>query len=194
MPSRDFRRGGKRCRREGVRTVASAFGVEPNSLVWIGGFNNYPNYEAMRFFLAEVYPTVKRERENVRLYLVGAGAERLEALVGGDSSIVITGFVDNPVPFMQRASVFIAPILSGSGTKLKVLEAMAAGKAIVSTSIGVEGIAGRDGNHYLVADRPELFARRILDLLEHPALGEQLGTPRGRSLKSSTTGLRSATR
>jgi glycosyltransferase involved in cell wall biosynthesis len=150
--------------------------VEPNVLVWVGGFHHYANYEAMRFFLEDIYPGIKRAHEQVRLYIVGPGVpDRLTRLISGDASITVTGYVEDPVPYIQRAAVFIAPILSGGGTKLKVLEAMAAGKAIVSTSLGVEGIEGRDTEHYLVADRPELFSQRVVELLGDGDLRQRLG-------------------
>jgi glycosyltransferase involved in cell wall biosynthesis len=150
--------------------------VEPDTLVWLGGFHHYANYEAVRFFLERVYPGIKRAREHVKLFIVGPGApDRLTRLIAGDPSVALTGYVEDPVPFIQRASVFVAPILSGGGTKLKVLEAMAAGKAIVSTSLGVEGIGGRDGEHYLVADSPDLFAARVVELLADPDLRRRLG-------------------
>jgi glycosyltransferase involved in cell wall biosynthesis len=139
---------------------------EPDSLLWLGGFRQHGNFEAMRFFLEEVYPAVKQARPGVRLYVVGADApSSLVRMAAGDSSVIFTGFVDDPVPYIQRAAVFVAPILSGSGTKLKVLEAMAAGKAIVSTSVGVEGIKGHNGEHYVVADKADEFAARTIDLL-----------------------------
>lgn len=150
--------------------------VEPNALVWVGGFHHYPNYEAVRFFLEEVYPGIKREKPEVKFYIVGGEVpDGLTRLAAGDRSVVITGYVEDPVPYIQRAAVFIAPILSGGGTKLKVLEAMAAGKAIVSTSIGVEGIEAKDGEHYIVADRPAFFSKKVVELLNDGLLRERLG-------------------
>jgi glycosyltransferase involved in cell wall biosynthesis len=87
----------------------------------------------------------------------------------------LTGYVDDPLPYIQRAAVFVAPILSGGGTKLKVLEAMAVGKAIVSTSIGVEGIEGKDQEHFMVADGPEAFSSGVVSLLNDRVFRERLG-------------------
>ena len=113
------------------------------ALVWVGGFHHHPNCEAVRFFLAEIFPRIKQEKGETKVYVVGGGVpDWLRNLATGDPSIVLIGYVDDPLPYIQRAGVFVAPILSGGGTKLKVLEAMAVGKAIVSTSIGVEGIEG----------------------------------------------------
>lgn len=150
--------------------------TERNTLVWLGGFHHYPNYEAVSFLLKEIYPRIKQNVPQVKLYIVGGGVpESLKKLMPVDSSIVFTGYVDDPLPYIQRAAVFIAPILSGGGTKLKVLEAMAVGKAVVSTSIGVEGIDGEDGQHFMVADDPEKFSSVVISLLDDDVARERLG-------------------
>ena len=149
--------------------------LEPDALVWVGGFRQQANCDAVRFFLERIYPLVKRQRSAVKLYIVGDAIPDWLRAAAADKSIVLTGFVDDPLPFMQRAAVFVAPILSGSGTKLKVLEAMAAGKAIVSTAIGVEGIQGNDKEHFLVADTAEAFSSCVMALLNDSALRDRLG-------------------
>jgi len=142
----------------------------------VGGFHHYPNCEAILFFLEEIYPRIKQEKPETKLYVVGSQVpDWLRRLATGDQSIVLTGYVDDPLPYIQRAAVFVAPILSGGGTKLKVLEAMAVGKAIVSTSIGVEGITGEDQEHFLVADGPEAFSSRVVSLLNDRTLRGRLG-------------------
>jgi glycosyltransferase involved in cell wall biosynthesis len=150
--------------------------VEPNALVWVGGFHHHPNTEAVRFFLEEIYPRIKQEKVQTKLYVVGGGVpDWLRNLAIGDPSVILTGYVDDPLPYIQRAAVFVAPILSGGGTKLKVLEAMAVGKAVVSTSIGIEGIEGKDQEHFLVADSPENFSSMVVSLLNDPTFRERLG-------------------
>jgi len=150
--------------------------VEPNALVWVGGFHHFPNCEAVRFFLEKIYPRIKQAKAEIKIYVVGSGVpDWLRSLATGDPSIVLTGYVDDPLNFIQRAAVFVAPILSGGGTKLKVLEAMAVGKAIVSTSIGVEGIEGNDGEHFMVADSAEAFSSRVVSLLNDHVFRERLG-------------------
>ena len=150
--------------------------VEPSTLVWVGGFHHYPNCEAVRFFLEEIYPRIKQEKAETRFYVIGSGIpDWLRRLTTGDPSIVLTGYVDDPLPYIQRAAVFVAPILSGGGTKLKILEAMAVAKAIVSTSIGVEGIEGKDHEHFMVADSPEAFSSRVVSLLNDHVFRERLG-------------------
>jgi glycosyltransferase involved in cell wall biosynthesis len=150
--------------------------VEPNALVWVGGFHHYPNCEAILFFLEEIYPRIKREKAETKFYVVGGGTpDWLRRLATSDPSIILTGYVDDPLPYIQRAAVFVAPILSGGGTKLKVLEAMAAGKAIVSTSMGVEGIEGKDQEHFIVTDGPDAFSSRVVSLLNDRVLRDRLG-------------------
>lgn len=150
--------------------------VEPDTLVWVGGFHHYPNCEAVRYLIKDIYPRVKRGRPRAKLYIVGESVPAsLTRLASNDASIMFTGFVDDPVPCIQRAAVFVAPILSGGGTKLKVLEAMAVGKAIVSTSIGVEGIEGEDREHFMVADSSEAFSSHVIAVMNDPVLRERLG-------------------
>jgi glycosyltransferase involved in cell wall biosynthesis len=151
--------------------------AEPDTLLWIGGFHDYFNYEAILFFLDEIYPRIKKEKTDAKLYLVGGEVpDRLRKFAARDPSIVFTGYVEDPLPYLQRASVFIAPILSGGGTKLKVLEAMSTGKAVISTSIGVEGIEGENGRHFIVADHPDSFSAGVVDLLNDRARRDFLGS------------------
>jgi glycosyltransferase involved in cell wall biosynthesis len=151
--------------------------IEENTLVWVGGFGYYPNKEGIYYFLNEIYPKIKVRTPRVKLKIVGGGVtERLRAYAAADASIEIFGFVESPLPFIQRAAVFVAPLLSGGGTKLKVLEAMSVGKAIVSTSVGVEGIEGADKEHFLVADTPDDFSEKVADLLKDKAMREFLGS------------------
>jgi glycosyltransferase involved in cell wall biosynthesis len=150
--------------------------VEPNTLVWVGGFHHHSNCEAVRYFLEDVYPLIKQQNASSRFCAVGGGAPNwLLGLAANDSSVVLTGYVEDPLPYIQRAAVFVAPILSGGGTKLKVLEAMAIGKAIVSTSIGVEGIEGKNREHFLVADDPQAFSSAVVSVLNDHVLQKHLG-------------------
>jgi polysaccharide biosynthesis protein PslH len=146
------------------------------SLVWVGGFDNYPNQEGMYFFFDKVYSLIKCGVPQVQIDVIGGGVTpTLRAYADVDPSIALHGYVNDPVPYIQHAAVFIVPILSGSGTRLKLLEAMATGKAIVTTTIGCEGIEGEHGVHYLVADSPGEFAGSVRMLLSDRALREKLG-------------------
>jgi polysaccharide biosynthesis protein PslH len=136
--------------------------VEADALVWVGGFDHPPNREGMRFFIDKIYPILKRRMPAVKLDVIGGSVPSwLKRYSEKDGSIKIRGYVEDPMTYIRKAGVFIVPILSGGGTRLKVLEAMAAGKAIVTTSLGCEGIDGANDIHYLVADTPESFAQAI---------------------------------
>ena len=149
---------------------------EADTLSWVGGFGHFPNREGIYFFLEKIYPLIKNKISNVKLYLVGGDVpNKLRRLAETDTSVRITGYVDDPIPYIQNTSIFIAPILSGSGTRLKILEAMAVGKAIVTTSVGCEVIEGINETHYLVADNPEDFAKCIIQCLKDRSLQKYLG-------------------
>ena len=127
-------------------------------------------------FLEKVYPIIKESVPEVRLDLVGGGVtKRLERVASEDKSIRVLGYVDDPVPYIQKACAYIIPILSGSGTRLKILEAMSSGKAIISTSIGCEGIEGKNMEHFLIADRPDEFAEATFMVLKDAGLRTCLG-------------------
>jgi len=141
--------------------------IEDKMLLWIGGFGHYPNEEAIFYFLDKIYPLIKKEVSGIKINLIGNNVtNRLRRFEEEDPSINFLGFVEDPVAHLRKAAVFIAPILSGSGIKLKMLEAMAVGKAIVTTSIGCEGIEAINGEHYIVADKPEDFAKNVVALLD----------------------------
>jgi len=163
----------------GVDTQAfrpSPTSIESDTLLWLGRFGHYPNREAMHYFLEKTYPAIKKGRPGVRLLLLGGGeTDRIRNFAGTDQSIEILGHVPDPVPYLQKVSVVVVPILSGSGTRLKILEAMAAGKAIVSTTIGCEGLDVSHGRDILVADGPEVFADCVVSLLGDIGLMETLG-------------------
>jgi glycosyltransferase involved in cell wall biosynthesis len=150
--------------------------IQPNLIVWVGGFHQLPNFEAVRYFIEGIFPQIRRAKADSRFCVVGGDVpDSLRRLADGCPAIVFTGYVDDPLPYIQRAAVFVAPLLSGGGTKLKVLEAMAIGKAIVSTSIGVEGIDGTDREHFVVADDAEAFSSAVVSLLDDRGLRERLG-------------------
>lgn len=150
--------------------------TEDKSLLWLGGFGHYPNLEAMSHFLKNIYPLIKEKVQDVELIVIGGGIQsELENFSEHDPSVKLLGFVEDPIPFFEKASVFISPILSGSGTRLKILEAMAMGKAIVSTEVGVEGIEGVKDIHYMTADTPQKFAASVVKILKNRALKQELG-------------------
>jgi hypothetical protein len=146
------------------------------SLIYTGGMNMFANRDAVMSFLSEVWPAVRAAVPGVRFYAVGQDPPReLTTLTERDPGIVVTGYVDDIRPLVRKAAVYVVPLRVGGGTRLKVLDAMASGKAIVSTSIGCEGIDVVPGRHLLVADTPEAFAQTTVELLQDEARRVTLG-------------------
>lgn len=147
---------------------------QPDTLIFGGALTYEANFEAMHYFLKEVYPLIKRQRPNVTLQITGSTGKAHLSGLALDKSVTLTGFVDDVRPVVAGAWVSIAPILSGGGTRLKILESMALGTPVVSTSKGAEGIEARDGQHLLIADDATSFARRVVELLTERAQRERL--------------------
>lgn len=149
---------------------------EPRSVVFAASLNWYPNLSAVRFLGREIWPRLKSQCPGIRLFLAGQKPPQwLVQWAEQDPEIVL---VANPVdirPWIARGAVFVCPILDGGGTKLKILDALAMGKAVVSTPIGCESLEVKHGENILVADTPEDFARQVLRLVEDEALRKQLG-------------------
>ncbi|MBV8842931.1 MAG: glycosyltransferase [Bryobacterales bacterium] len=145
---------------------------EENCIVFSGNLEYHPNIEAVRWFRNNVWPQLS----GVEWRLVGRNPEAVSHFVRGNSRIRIVGPVDDAATELARAKVCIVPLLSGSGTRFKILEAWAAARAVVSTSIGAEGLCARDGEQLLIADDPEAFAAAIARLLAQPELRARLGS------------------
>jgi polysaccharide biosynthesis protein PslH len=142
--------------------------------VFNGVLNYRPNLDAALFLVQEVWPRVLARCPQARLSIVGrTGGADLRALRG--PGIELAGEVPDVRPYLERAQAVTVPIRMGGGTRLKVVEALAMGKAMVSTSVGCEGIAVRDRVHLLIGDEADSFAEAILELFDQPALRATLG-------------------
>ncbi len=144
---------------------------QPNSLIFTGSFRYFANHDAMTWFVQEVYPRIRARVPEVRLTITGDHAN--SPLPPADN-ITLTGFVDDVRPLIASASISLVPIRVGGGTRLKILEAMALGTPVVTTSKGAEGLDVKHGEHLLVADRPEAFAEAVIRLLGDAALRQSL--------------------
>jgi glycosyltransferase involved in cell wall biosynthesis len=162
--------------------------TDPQSLVFVGTMNYRPNADAVIYLASQILPEIWKTRPQVTLTVVGqTPPEEVQRLAG--PRITITGWVDDVRPYIDRAAVVVTPVRIGSGTRLKVLEALAMGKALVSTPLGCEGIAVEDGEHVLLADNPVELAQRVVRLLDDPALAIRLGM-QGRALVERSYGWR----
>lgn len=150
-------------------------GEQFTTLVFTGKMDFRPNVDAMLWFCNEIFPRIRVARQDVALAIVGREPHRQVRALGRRPGITVTGYVDDIRPYVAGAQVYIVPLRMGGGTRLKVLQAMATGKAIVSTTIGAEGITARSGEHLMLADTPEDFTTAILSLLADPGQRKLLG-------------------
>jgi polysaccharide biosynthesis protein PslH len=133
-------------------------------LVFTGSMDWLPNEDAMRFFCRDVLPLIRAEEPRTRLSIVGrAPTAAVRALA--DEHIEVTGTVPDVRPFMRKAAVHVVPLRIGGGTRLKIFEAMAMGQAVVSTTVGAEGLPIVHGEHALIADGPRALADAVVSLL-----------------------------
>jgi polysaccharide biosynthesis protein PslH len=164
-----------------IPSIAQPHPAEQDVIAFSGNFGYHPNVSGMRFFVAKIWPGLRAQWPALALRLIGKNQEAVSGIVNDDPRIELSGRVDNAVEALAAAKVVIVPLLAGSGTRLKIIEAWAAGRAVVSTRIGVEGLPARDGENILLADDPLRFAEAVSALLASPAERARLGQA-GRAL------------
>jgi sugar transferase (PEP-CTERM/EpsH1 system associated) len=158
---------------------------EPYDLVFTGKMDFRPNVDAMLWFGEEVWPRLRAERPDARLAIVGQRPHaRLEGLRAAPG-VTLTGWVEDVRPYIAGATVYIAPLRVGGGTRLKLLQAMAMGAAVVATSLGAEGFPVTHGQELLLADTPDDFARAVLRLLDSPEERARLGAAARRFVEAT---------
>lgn len=133
-----------------------------NSMVFAGDMSWYPNREAMVYLAEKIWPLLKNNIPDSTMSVIGRNApEEVLKLSKQDNSFKVTGFVDDVRPYISNAAIYICPIMNGGGTKLKILDALSAGKAIVAHPVACEGIDVVDSHSVLFADTPEMFVEKI---------------------------------
>jgi glycosyltransferase involved in cell wall biosynthesis len=163
-------------------------------LLHIGTMYWPPNIDGMKWFVDAVYPQIRAARPDAELDIVGARPpQELTALNGNAHNINVTGYVADPQPYLEQAGVFIVPLRAGGGMRVKILEALARGLPLVTTTLGCEGIAVEHSRHVLIADTPEEFANACLRLLNDRVLAAELGR-NGRRLVEEVYDYRAACR
>jgi len=146
-----------------------------NSLIFIGGQEWYPNRDAMEYFANEIWPDLSRRNPHVEFNLIGGNpSESVVAASQRDSRFNVHGFVEDIHSYMNRANVYVCPIRDGGGTKIKILDALAMGKAIVAHPLAVEGIDVTAGKSVLLARTPEEFIKAIEDVLRDDELRRRM--------------------
>jgi glycosyltransferase involved in cell wall biosynthesis len=148
--------------------------VEPGALLFTGRMSYEPNADAAVYFAEEVLPLIRRECAHAQFHIVGAAPPAAVAALAADA-VVVHGRVGDVRPHFGNAEVVVVPVRAGGGTRLKVLEAAASAKAVVSTPLGVEGLAFEAGRDLLVAESAPAFATAVVTLLRDSSLRDALG-------------------
>jgi polysaccharide biosynthesis protein PslH len=142
---------------------------DTSGLVFVGGLNWFPNRDALEFFREQILPELHRLGDRPQVSWVGQATDAMRRQFDGEG-VVLTGYAEDERPYMARARCFVVPLRVGGGTRLKILNAWGMGKAVVSTSLGCEGLETRDGENILIADDPAAFARCVSRVLSDDAL------------------------
>ncbi len=146
---------------------AAVRATEINNILFCGTLGSVANLEGLRWFYDRVWPIVSTAFPELKLLVVGSGdPPTVLQHLKSDSRVIFSGSVPDVEPWYNQAAVSVVPLLTGSGTRLKILEAMALGLPVVSTSIGAEGINYTNGKDIIIADTKDLFAKELIDLLQ----------------------------
>jgi glycosyltransferase involved in cell wall biosynthesis len=147
----------------------------PPEIVFVGGFSHLPNLDAMKWFVYAIWPRVHQAAPQARLTIIGSNIPAEVTAFGAIPGIEVVGFVADTSSYLDRAAISIAPLRYGAGMKGKVVEAMSHGLPVVTTSVGAQGLNAVSGEHLLIADDTDEFARALTILLNDPERCRQLG-------------------
>lgn len=151
-----------------------ALPAEP-ALLMVGIYSYEPNGDGARHFIEQVWPLIRQARPQAEVWFVGPSPESIGDTARMPAGVKLMGFVDDLEAIYARASVVICPILIGGGTRVKLIEAALRGKAIVSTTLGAEGLGFTDGEHARLSDTPQQFAQACVDLMDSPERAHAMG-------------------
>jgi polysaccharide biosynthesis protein PslH len=145
-----------------------ASGRGPAHLVFTGSMDWLPNEDAMLYFVREMLPLIRQAEPNTTLSIIGRAPTPAVQRLADQAGITVTGRVDDVRPHVAEGSVYVVPLRIGGGTRLKIFEAMSMAKAVVSTTIGAEGLPVKTGHNIVIADEPAAFAQAVVELLRNP--------------------------
>ncbi len=161
----------ERCRRLRLQTGRTV----PQRIIFTGFFRDEQNRDAVMWFMRDTWPLLKRRHPALQCYIVGRGPpSEIRALPRQDANIVVTGEVDDLAPYLAQSDVYVCPVRLGTGFRGRILQAMAAGVVVVSTTLGTEGIPALTGNNIIVADTPHIQAEKISLLLSDSEYRRQI--------------------
>lgn len=148
-----------------------------NNIVFTGSMDWRPNEDGILFFVQKILPQIRQSVPDAVLWVVGRNpSTSMQKLAESDCGVRVTGRVEDIRPYVGRGSLYVVPLRIGSGTRLKIFEAMAMGKAVVSTTIGAEGLPVTHGENIILSDEPAEFARHVIELLGNGSLRNQIGS------------------
>jgi glycosyltransferase involved in cell wall biosynthesis len=133
-----------------------------------------PNIDAVLYFCESIMPLIQSRIPSLKLFIVGHEPAPEIRKLAERENVVVTGYVDDVTTYYRQSQVTIVPLRAGGGTRLKILESMALGRPVVSTSVGCEGLNVIDGENIMIADTADKFAERIVQLLEDKELRKRL--------------------
>jgi glycosyltransferase involved in cell wall biosynthesis len=180
---RDRRYLEQRCGLPGVVVVPNTVNIpapqpiaaEP-TLLFLASYQYQPNLQAANFLIEKIWPHIYREMPTAKLIVAGRESQKIRSYSQQPAGVEFTGFVEDLEALYRQSRVVCCPILSGGGTRIKMVEAAAYGKPIVSTAIGAEGLLTLDGKDFLMRDNPREFAAACVELLKNSQLCKELGT------------------
>jgi glycosyltransferase involved in cell wall biosynthesis len=147
---------------------------EKSGASFVGATSWFPNLDALEHFANDVLPFLRQEIPDYQVSWVGSATDEQRRRFGA-LGIHLTGYVEDVKPYMAASSTFIVPLRVGGGTRLKILNAWSMGCAVISSSVGCEGLEARDGENIIIRDDPAEFARSMLDVERDPELRDRLG-------------------
>lgn len=159
--------------------------VAEEGIISTGGLNWFPNADALTHFCADILPLVRSQVPYATVRWIGRTSDEQMAQLWSDSRVELTGHVEDIRPYIHKAACFVVPIRVGGGTRLKILDAWAMGKAVVSTTVGCSGLQARDGQNILIRDDPESFAAAVAEVLRDRGLRKRLGAEGRRTVEQT---------
>jgi len=160
-------------------------GPRATELLFLGYFPHAPNPDGLLWFAREIWPIIHGATPDAKLTVVGSNPPDEVRDLAGIDGVDVVGYVPDVAPYLDRAALMVAPLRFGAGVKTKVVEAMASGLPVVTTSVGAQGLEVTPGEHLMLADEPGAFARAVVELLGEPGRAERIGRA-GRAAVSAT--------
>ena len=149
---------------------------DPRTLMFVGKMSYSPCIDAVLYFYEEILPLIQSKIDDVEFWVVGREPPPEVLSLNGKNGAHVTGYVNDVMPYYANSAICVVPLRSGGGTRLKILEAMALGRPVVSSTIGCEGLDVTNGKNILIADDPETFAQKTIQLLKDQELYQRIAT------------------